>query len=171
MRKLYYDVGMKKEEFEKDIQLLKEKAPNVFHDIAYVTNPFFRLYTEIHAKNAEFLQKRFGITMSELDIMTSLFYSGAESCTLSPTQLMERILFSSGGMTKILKKLESKNLITRLENPDDGRSKLVQLNETGIALAQEGLKNLLRFEAEYFSDLNENEQAELSRLLLKSLKR
>ena len=162
---------MKKEEFEKDIQLLKNKAPSVFHDIVYVTNPFFRLYNELHGMNAEFLQKQFNITMSELDIITSLFYSGGESYTLSPTRLMERILFSSGGMTKILKKLESKNLILRLENPDDGRSKLVQLNEKGIALAQEGLKSLLRFEAEYFSDLNESEQAELSRLLLKTLKR
>ncbi len=161
---------MKKEEFKKDMILLKEKAPHVYNDVVYITSPFYRVYNELYGLTIQLLDKDYNLTMNELDIITSLFYSGDENYALSPTKLTERLLFSSGGMTKILKKLETKKLVTREENENDGRSKLVQLTEKGLELAQEGLKNLFLFEEKYFANLNNEEQKQLSTLLLKSLK-
>ena len=40
---------------------------------------------------------------------------------LSPSQLTNRLARSSGGMTKILKRLEEAGLVRRLPDPDDGR--------------------------------------------------
>lgn len=161
---------MKKEEFEQDMLLLKTKAPHIYNDVAYITSPFYRLFNELDIAKTQLLQKNYDLMVSELEIITSLFYSGGETYTLSPTKLTERIQFSSGGMTKILKKLEKKELICRLANKNDARSKLVQLTKEGVRLAQEGLKDVLLFEANHFSHLNKEEKKQLSMLLLKSLK-
>ena len=161
---------MKKEEFEKDMLLLKTKVPNVYNDIACVMSPFYRLFNELDIAKTELLQEKYNLSVSELEIITSLFYSGGETHTLTPTKLTQRIQFSSGGMTKILKKLESKKLVYRVENRKDARSRLVKLSKEGIRLAQEGLKDVLAFEEDYFSILTTQEKKQLSKLLLKSLK-
>lgn len=161
---------MKKDEFEKDIELLKKKAPDIYNDVVEVSSPLHRVYTEFNNINIEFLKEKHNLLMSELDIMSSLFYSGGEAYILSPSQLMQRLLFSSGGMTKALKKLESKNLICRLDNKEDGRSKLVQLTEEGVLTIQKGIKDIFLCESDYFSVLKEHEKKELSRLLLKCLR-
>lgn len=162
---------MKKEEFKNDIKLLKEKAPHVYNDVARVSNPLYRLHGELYSMDIEFLKKTHNLLMSELDIISSLFYSGGDDYILSPTQLKERLLFTSGGMTKVLKKLKSMDLISRIDNKDDARSKLVQLTKKGSDLAQVALKDILLLENEYFSVLNKKEQEELSKLLLKCIKR
>lgn len=161
---------MKKEEFEEDMLLLKTKAPHIYNDIAYITSPFYRLFNELDIAKTQLLQNNYDLTVSELEIIISLFYSGGETHTLSPTKLMERIQFSSGGMTKILKKLEKKELVSRLVNSSDARSKLVKLTKKGVRLAQEGLRDVLLLEANHFSHLSEEEKKQLSALLLKSLR-
>ncbi|MFT7004604.1 MAG: DNA-binding MarR family transcriptional regulator [Sulfurimonas sp.] len=162
---------MKKDEFEKDIKLIKDKTPKVYNDIVRITSPFYRVYTELNTISMQFLQNHHDISPSELDILTSLLYSGGDEYTLSPTSLMQRIIFSSGGMTKILKKMQSKGLIKRLDNIEDGRSKLVQLTQEGKQTTQIALEKLLLLEADYFSSLNANEKEELSRLLLECMKK
>lgn len=161
---------MKKEEFEEDMLLLKTKARHIYNDVAYITSPFYRLFNELDIAKTQLLQNNYDLMVSELEIITSLFYSGGETYTLSPTKLMERIQFSSGGMTKILKKLEKKELVFRLINSNDARSKLVKLTREGARLAQEGLRDVLLFEEHYFSHLTQKEQKQLSKLLLKALK-
>jgi len=161
---------MKKEEFEEDVLLLKTKTPNIYNDIMYVVSPFYRVFNELDIAKTQLLQKSYGLLVSELEIITSLFYSGGEAYTLSPTKLMERIQFSSGGMTKVLKKLEKKKLVCRLVSNNDARSKLVKLTKEGVRLAQDGLRDVLLFEEHYFSCLSEEEKKQLSTLLLKSLK-
>ncbi len=49
----------------------------------------------------------------------------------SPTALAETVQASSGGMTKMLAALEKAGYVARVANPDDKRSRLVQVTETG----------------------------------------
>ena len=46
--------------------------------------------------------------------------------TLSPTQLYTAEQVTSGGMTKMMHALSDAQLIERIDNPKDGRSRLVR---------------------------------------------
>jgi DNA-binding MarR family transcriptional regulator len=51
---------------------------------------------------------------------------------LSPSSLYSRLERSSGGMTKILKRLEEQGFVTRSPDPEDGRGSLVALTPKGV---------------------------------------
>jgi len=51
---------------------------------------------------------------------------------VAPINLYESLVFSSGGMTKLLKKLEDRNYISRVDNPIDKRSKLVRITPEAL---------------------------------------
>ena len=80
------------------------------------------------------------------------------------------MVFSSGGMTKVLKKLEEKEYITRVDNQNDKRSKLVQLSKKGEILLNKALKDVVDLEKDFFSPLDEKEQKTLKELIYKVLK-
>jgi DNA-binding MarR family transcriptional regulator len=49
------------------------------------------------------------------------------------------LLFSSGGLTKLLERLESRGLVAREPNPDDGRGVYVSLTAAGKKLQEEAM--------------------------------
>ena len=53
---------------------------------------------------------------------------------LTPSQLYGRLQRSSGGMTKILKRLEDGGLVRRAPDPEDGRGSRVSLTKAGLEL-------------------------------------
>lgn len=101
--------------------------------------------------------------------MSSLFYMTKKTYTMSPTELYDVMVFSSGGMTKILKKLESKNYIKRVENSLDKRSKLVQLSSLGKEITVKAIEEIISFEDNYFSKLEKEEQKLFKKLIFKVL--
>ncbi|NOR58194.1 MAG: MarR family transcriptional regulator [Sulfurimonas sp.] len=131
--------------------------------------PFFVLHKKIYEKGENLISQEFNINQSELDVLSALYYMG-DDFMLSPTKLYEVMLFSSGGMTKLLKKLESRNFIRRVENNIDKRSKLVQITDLGIEITTNALKDIVSFEDEYFSKLNQKEQDTFQKLVYKMLK-
>ena len=96
--------------------------------------------------------------------------SGNDEYILSPTKLYERLLFTSGAITKVLKKLEDKKYIIRLDNEFDKRSKLVQITPLGKEICQKTLKEVLLYEEQCFSPLNEDEKEIFKNLLIKMMK-
>ena len=94
---------------------------------------------------------------------------GGDDFRMSPTQLYDVMLFSSGGMTKLLKKLENRDYIRRVEDKLDKRSKLVQITDLGIEVTTKALKDIVSFEDEYFSKLDEKEQDTFQKLMYKIL--
>ena len=75
----------------------------------------------------------FGLTLWEFDMLATLRRAGAPF-RLSPTALFSTLMVTSGTMTHRLKQLEKRGLISRLPNPQDARSLLVQLTPQGLAL-------------------------------------
>ena len=75
----------------------------------------------------------FGLALWEFDMLATLRRAGTPFC-LSPTALFSTLMVTSGTMTHRLKQLEKRGLISRLPNPDDARSLLVQLSPQGLAL-------------------------------------
>lgn len=80
------------------------------------------------------------------------------------------MVFSSGGMTKVLKKLEAKEYIIRIDNINDKRSKLVQLSKKGNILLSKALKEVVELEKKFFSPLDNEEQRIFKDLIYKVLK-
>lgn len=110
-----------------------------------------------------FFQER-GVQPREFDVLATLRRAGAPYA-LTPTQLFEVLMMSSGGMTNQLDRLQKAGLIERRPNPADRRSMLVTLTEKGLALVNETLPQHVENEARALSPLSREEQQTLNALL------
>ena len=160
---------MNVKQFENNLQNVKKYSPDVYKKTMQLTVPFFMLHKKLFDQGNQLLSDNFSLNQSELDILATLYYMSDGSFTLSPTQLYDVMFFSSGGMTKILKKLEHKELIRRIDDKTDKRSKLVQLTQKGKNIVDKALKEVVSFEDTYFNKLNKEEQETMKNLLLKIL--
>jgi DNA-binding MarR family transcriptional regulator len=75
----------------------------------------------------------FELSVSEYDVLASLRQVGAPY-RLNPSTLCERLDRSSGGMTKLLNRLEAGGYLDRVKDPEDGRGSLVVLSRRGLEL-------------------------------------
>ena len=98
------------------------------------------------------------------DVLAALRRAGAPH-TLSPSQLMQETMVSSGTMTNRLDRLEELKLITRQPDPSDGRGSLVSLTTLGMKKVDEALDQLIKNERLFLTELSKGEQAELANLL------
>jgi DNA-binding MarR family transcriptional regulator len=75
----------------------------------------------------------FELTPGDYGVLAALRRAG-RPYALNPTQLVSRLQRSSGGMTKMLKRLEQRGLVERRPDPDDGRGSVVSLTRQGLAV-------------------------------------
>lgn len=110
----------------------------------------------------------FGISVSEYNILASLRRSG-KPFTLTPSELCSILEFSSGGMTKMLRKLEENGLIDRIPDEDDGRSSLVKVTSKGQKIERDIFESWLFYSRKLLKDLSpedlESINTSLERLL------
>ena len=78
----------------------------------------------------------FGLTPSDYSVLAALRRSGGGN-RLAPSELYSVLEVSSGGMTKMIKRLEAKGLVERSPDPNDGRSHFVHLTPEGRKLEGE----------------------------------
>jgi DNA-binding MarR family transcriptional regulator len=83
-----------------------------------------------------------GLEISEHSVLTALWFAGAPY-TMSPTQLSQVILQTTSGMSKTLRRIERLGLIERLDDPNDGRSRLVVLTDAGREMSERPLRQLI----------------------------
>jgi DNA-binding MarR family transcriptional regulator len=102
----------------------------------------------------------------EFDVLSTLLRSGAPY-QLRPTELYTALMISSGGLTARLGKLEKAKLVERLPAEDDGRVLLVRLTPEGRSRAEAAFRQDMAVEAALLEGLNDEEQAQLARLLWK----
>lgn len=77
--------------------------------------------------------RKHGLSFAAFDVLATLRRSGPPYA-LSPTDLINWTMVTSGTMTNRIDRLQTQGLIERRPNPDDGRSTVVALTETGFAL-------------------------------------
>jgi len=73
---------------------------------------------------------RHGITLGQFDILATL-RRATDAPGLTPTQLLQCVMLTSGGMTNRLDKLEAAGLIARKPDPSDRRGVIVALTGKG----------------------------------------
>ncbi len=78
----------------------------------------------------------FNLSSGDYGVLAALRRAGPPY-QLTPSKLYSRLQRSSGGMTKILKRLEEQRLIDRAPDPEDGRGSLVSLTEAGLDLQEQ----------------------------------
>lgn len=78
----------------------------------------------------------FELTRSDYGVLAMLRRAGAPY-EASPSDLTNRLLRSSGGMTKILKRLASAGFVDRVPDPSDGRVSWVRLTDAGHKVQDE----------------------------------
>ena len=77
----------------------------------------------------------FDLSPSDYSVLATLRRVG-KPYALKPSQLYSELQRSSGGMTKILKRLEARGLVNRGPDPHDGRSAIIALTSEGRALQE-----------------------------------
>jgi DNA-binding MarR family transcriptional regulator len=79
--------------------------------------------------NAVFTQH--GLESWEFDVLATLLRNG-EPHQLTPGQLLESMMITSGAMTNRIDRLEKRGFVERVKSPSDGRQVLVTLTTKGL---------------------------------------
>jgi DNA-binding MarR family transcriptional regulator len=105
-----------------------------------------------------------GLVMSDFMVLASLRRLGAPY-QASPSELYNVLERSSGGMTKMIKRLEAMGLVKRLPDPNDGRSSLVCLTAKGIRMHEKAFHIFVDSSHELLDGLPAKRMKELDRSL------
>jgi DNA-binding MarR family transcriptional regulator len=106
----------------------------------------------------------FGLLGESFDVLAALRRAG-KPYRLTPTQLYEQLMLSSGAVTNRLERLAEAGLIERRPDPNDGRSSLVLLSPKGLKTIERAVGEHVRNEAALLGALSRAEQVQLSGLL------
>lgn len=154
---------------EEKHKFLQERLPEHYDKYKTVVDvglPLMLVNKILTEQKEKLFNSKYGLSASEFDVLMSLLCLNKP---LTPTELYENMIFSSGGMTKLLKKLESKNLIKRTPCKDDKRSMLVDITTDGIELTIKAFDDIVNINMNTFTILSENEKTLFKKILKKML--
>ena len=97
--------------------------------------------------------RRSDIEHWEWDVLSALRRAG-DPFQLSPKQLLQQTLVSSGTMTNRIDRLVGRRFVRRVSDPDDGRSVLVTLTDDGRVRVDAAITRLVDVEAELLRGLS-----------------
>ena len=119
-------------------------------------------------RHIESVFARHNLQGGRFDVLAALRRAGAPH-VLSPTNLYNSLLVTSGAMTHRLDRLAADGLIERIPDPNDGRSLLVGLTPAGLATLEAALADHLANEHALIEALDPDEREGLGELLRKLL--
>ncbi|MCG8613517.1 MAG: MarR family transcriptional regulator [Pseudomonadales bacterium] len=118
------------------------------------------------------LQKIFAeldLNPGEFDVIATLLRSG-KPYTLTPNQLLQSMMLTSGAMTNRIDRLEKKGLVKRSADPNDRRGVYVSLTPKGAELANRAVEAHVINGAKILDVYTEAERKTLAVLLRKLLR-
>ena len=113
-------------------------------------------------------QVDYGVSPAEFGVLIELRLAGPPY-KMTPTQLYNRLLVTSGGITGRIDRLEKRGLLCRLPDPEDRRSILVELTESGHELIEVAAHTHFRIMEHLTEGLTSEERECLAGLLRKLL--
>lgn len=114
--------------------------------------------------------RRYGLTEGEFDVLAALRRQGAPY-ELAPGELAQHTMVTTGAISKRLDRLEEAGLVVRRENAADGRGRIVGMTEAGQRVFDQAFTEHMHNEHRLIAPLNDDERAELERLLTTWLNR
>ncbi|OBT12069.1 transcriptional regulator [Vibrio sp. UCD-FRSSP16_10] len=149
------------------VEKSKNNWPEAFTTLSPSILRIHRLHDYLR-NNMEQLVKQYDLQAADFGVLETLRKEPQPYC-LSPTDLYQGMLFSSGGLTKVLNRLTDAQLIERMDNPLDKRSKLVVLSPQGKELIEMVIQDLHQIEQKSMARLSDLEKQQLEQLLSKLL--
>ncbi|WP_083318228.1 MarR family winged helix-turn-helix transcriptional regulator [Floricoccus tropicus] len=116
-------------------------------------------------KNYNKILEHFDLSESRFVIM--MYLSRAEENQLLSSELAERLGVSKATISKILKKMEEKNLIEKIPSKTDKRSTYIKLTEEGLKKLKYFLPYNYKAVDQLFSNFSEKELENFAQLLEK----
>jgi DNA-binding MarR family transcriptional regulator len=111
------------------------------------------------------LHADFDVTLPRFDVMAALYDAPAG---LSMGEVSRRLMVSNGNVTGIVERLEREGLVWRRINPDDRRSQLVRLTDSGRTTFEEMAEAHEGWISSMLSGLSEEEVEQLKYLIGKA---
>lgn len=106
----------------------------------------------------------YGLRYPTYAVLATLRVAGAPY-RMSPSQLQATMLFTSGGVSNLLRRVEAAGLIRRVDDPVDRRGTIVELTESGFALVERAMPAHAAAERQLASMLASEERAALAAML------
>jgi DNA-binding MarR family transcriptional regulator len=110
----------------------------------------------------------FGLNGGEFDVLATLLRSG-QPYQLSPTELFNTLMISSGTITHRIDRLEQADLVKRIPDLSDRRGMLVQLTDRGFNTIEQAVEAHVANGHRLIAALEEGERKVLTQLLRKLL--
>lgn len=152
------------------LQAMQSNWPEAVTPVSRLMIRVYRLSTLV-LDNATEQVAIHGLSFMEFEVLVAL-RSADRPHELTPKNLHQSVLITSGGLTKVLHGLEDRQLISRPADAGDRRSKPVRLTAKGRAKAEKAMADVLRSDGDMiFGGLSDREVEQLIRLLRKLLVR
>jgi DNA-binding MarR family transcriptional regulator len=145
----------------------REQRPDLDPSPIGVFGRVTRLTRLVESKGKKLLRS-IGLQPWEYEMLATLRRSSPAS-GLTPTELADALLVSSGTLTNRIDQLERAGLVERHDHPEDRRALLVKLTDEGRAQVDRAVKQYLRQEHELLDSLTLRERRSLEGLLRKLL--
>lgn len=132
-----------------------------------VMGPIARLAKHLDRSIQETVSE-LGLNSGDFDVLATLRRSG-HPYQLSPTDLFNTLMVSSGTMTYRVDRLERADLVKRMDDPKDRRGMLIQLTDRGFTAIEKAVEAHVANGHRLLSVLEEAERKILAQLLHKVL--
>jgi DNA-binding MarR family transcriptional regulator len=111
---------------------------------------------------------KYGLNRSSFDVLATLRRSGPPY-RLSPTELLETLMITSGTMTNRIDQLEKAGLVERLDNPEDRRGVIIALTDKGFETVDKAVTGHVANQHRLVEPLSTEERDALDALTAKFL--
>ena len=130
--------------------------------------PLFLHLQWAHARSLQGMRPlllRHGLSAAEFDVLATL-RNALSPYEMTPSQIQQEMVITSGGLTKLMLQLEARGLVERLQFQDDRRVKPLRLTEPGRQLIEAAMHDMLTVSGSWIrSALSSPEIAQLTDLL------
>jgi len=156
---------MKKKILDAFYEFEEERKKEGIKATAAITIPMNIVCNMIHARGKHIYEEQ-GFTQAEIDMLVSLH---VHNDGITAAEVSERMVFTSGGISKVVKKLEFKKLIYKKDSKEDKRSSLIYLEDKGREIALACMPQFGENDNYFYDVLNETEKDILEKAFKKIL--
>lgn len=142
-----------------------KEDPDLDASPLHIFGRIHRLYLMYNQAISDTFQE-YGINSAGFDVLASLKRAGRDH-HLTPTELAEYALVTSGGISLRLNRLEDAGLVERIREKADRRSVHVRLTDHGRTLISEVANIHFEREAQMMTLLSDDDKKQLTELLRK----
>jgi DNA-binding MarR family transcriptional regulator len=161
------DTNVERDRIDGHVQAAVREFPEIDPSVEAIVSRIDKLSRYLNKSGSDSLV-RHHLTEGEYKVLVKLRLAGPPY-RLSPTDLSNELMLSSGAMTNRLDRLEERGLVARMPEPRDRRGILVELTDRGAEALAASVREQAANEIRLVGNLGRDEQRRLNDLLRKLL--